>query len=298
MRQVRPLVVLALASVVVALAPAAHASFPGGNGMLAYRGERPGDTTYRIYVRDGATETAVTPDGAYAYTPDWSPKTGRVLYLRAASLTSGFDLWTVNPDGTDPRRVTFTPNQVESDAIYSPTGGKIAWTDYGTRRIYVMRADGSRRRLVADLRGEGSDLSWSPDGKWFATQAYRKGSYDLLLIRVADGAKRWVDSTTRNEWQPDWSPDGTRLVFSRDMGTQDDLFSIRTDGTGQRRLTRTADISESGPVWSPNGKKIAFVHLVIAGNVRNLAIMPATGGFPSTIYDAPGDDFDIAWQAT
>ena len=66
MRHLRPLVVLAVASLVVTLAPAAHTSFPGRNGPLAYRGWRPADTSYRIYVRDGTTETAVTPDGVYA----------------------------------------------------------------------------------------------------------------------------------------------------------------------------------------------------------------------------------------
>jgi Tol biopolymer transport system component len=298
MRRTRFAIVFALAAAVLWAGPASQATFPGQNGDLAYRGLRDTDSSYRIYVRSGATEMAITPDGGWAYQPDWSPATGRIIYVFDANLTNERDLWTAHPDGTDRQRLTFSPAKDEANPTWSPNGNKIVYTDHGTYRIYIMRADGSGKRLLADLAGEGSALSWSPDGRFLAVEGYRKNTVDILLIKVSDGSKRWVTSTIRMEGQPDWSPNGKRLVFHRRMGSQDDLFSIRPDGTGERRLTNTADIWESGAVWSPEGTQIAFVRYMPDPFDRDLAIMPASGGAPSVVYDTYGDDFDISWQAT
>ena len=67
---------------------------------------------------------------------------------------------------------------------------------------------------------------------------------------------------------PEWSPDGRKLVFGkrpqRGGATcglagrcNDEIYVINADGTGLRRLTRNAVIDE-GPVWSPDGRRIAF----------------------------------------
>ena len=57
---------------------------------------------------------------------------------------------------------------------------------------------------------------------------------------------------------PAWSPDGRKIAF--DGTTRDgksEIYVINADGSGKRRLTRTAG-QEFGPAWSPDGRKIAF----------------------------------------
>jgi Tol biopolymer transport system component len=70
---------------------------------------------------------------------------------------------------------------------------------------------------------------------------------------------------------PAWSPDGHWFVFTGVVGRHakrveqpTDIFVVRADGSGLRRLTRTGSAGE--PVWSPDGRTIVFAELTHVGN--------------------------------
>lgn len=279
------------------LAPAAHATFPGSNGKLAYRALRPTDNEYRIYIRSNAGETPLTPEDQPAGSPNWRADGKRILFTMSLSLDDKSDVWVMRPDGSDQRPLTNTPGRYESAPVFSPDGKRIAFIR-GENVIATMRADGSGQKKLTELRGEVWSLSWSPDGAWLATTGFRSGQSDVVLVNVKTGKKRWVTSTPLMEELPDWSPDGTRLVFARTVDAgNNDLFTVRADGKRQRRLTTTANLDESYPAWAPDGTKIAYVQRTIAGNIREIALMPNTPGAPpDTVYMAAGDDFEPAWQ--
>lgn len=72
--------------------------------------------------------------------------------------------------------------------------------------------------------------------------------------KVTDRGKRTFDE------EPAWSPDGATIAFAR-QNLQDETLAIwlvNRDGSGLRRLTPDAPITESGPTWSPDGARIAF----------------------------------------
>lgn len=58
---------------------------------------------------------------------------------------------------------------------------------------------------------------------------------------------------------PTWSPDGSRIAFSRQGNLQTHLFVINSDGTGEQQLT-FGDVSDDYPAWSPDGTRIAYDH--------------------------------------
>jgi Tol biopolymer transport system component len=60
---------------------------------------------------------------------------------------------------------------------------------------------------------------------------------------------------------PSWSPDGSRLAFFVDESfRRDGLYSANRDGSGRRRVFKTAcALADAAPVWSPDGRQIAFV---------------------------------------
>ena len=279
------------------LSSTASATFPGKNGKVAYRADHGTDTNYRIYIRtkSGGAETALTPDGTDASNPTFTADGSRIVFQK------GGDIWIMWSDGTHKRNLTQTPLVDEYGATVSPSGRWVAWFQgAGPAELHEMKLDGSGEEVVGTLPGEGADLSWSPNGRWLATYAYRNGSFDLVVVNAQTGAKNWITKTALMEYAADWSPDGSRLVYAAgETSTVKDLFTIKRDGTGRRRLTTTHDLDESQPVWSPDGRKILFVQRIVATNSRDLAIMLAKKDAEQTLIGAiPGDDFDPSWQPT
>jgi Tol biopolymer transport system component len=63
--------------------------------------------------------------------------------------------------------------------------------------------------------------------------------------------------TRRPGFQPDWSPDGSRIVFGSLDGHDGEVFVMNADGSDLIRLTRNR-FEETLPAWSPDGLTIAF----------------------------------------
>ena len=131
-----------------------------------------------------------------------------------------------------------------------------------------------------------------------------------LFVMNADGTgvrKLTLPPNGTEDTNPDWSPDGSRLVFERAPSTgAHSIWTVNSDGTGLRRLTPdcppgagvpTCRADDGWPVWSPDGKHIAFQRLTGAlrpnGATVNdakaiykdeLTIMDADGGHTRTLF--------------
>jgi Tol biopolymer transport system component len=153
----------------------------------------------------------------------------------------------------------------------SPDGRSIAFlSELNTFSLNLYIADVESGRIKRELAKSGfstdfeslrfitSAGSWSPDGNYFAIAAKNKNRDDLIVFDTRNGkiAKR-IHIPLNGLTTPSWSPDGQELVFTGSDGGLTDLYVVRSDGSGMRRLTndRYADFQ---PVFSPNGKKIAF----------------------------------------
>jgi len=139
---------------------------------------------------------------------------------------------------------------------WSPNGKMIAFSSIandGATKIWVMRENGSRERVVLTLEDqeEGSleavDLSWSPDSKSLL-YSYR----GIFVVPVRGGTPRLLETDGE---LPEWSPDGSKIVFSRQG-----LWLMNSDGSGQKQLTNPSDPSplDIDPTWSSDGQRIAF----------------------------------------
>jgi Tol biopolymer transport system component len=77
----------------------------------------------------------------------------------------------------------------------------------------------------------------------------------LRILTLKDRSVRVLTSEPDN--LPGWSPDGSRIVFTRKQGENFDIYTIRPDGTDLRRLT-TFPANDAHAVWTADGKHILW----------------------------------------
>jgi Tol biopolymer transport system component len=241
---------------------------------------------------------------------------GRISF--AAVAGGGPEIFSANPDGTDPVQLTHTPKDfvtVVSD--WSPDGTRIAYdTDFDvdgrkhTQQVWVMNADGSDATQLTRGPGFHGLPGWSPDGASIAIDS-DWGDPDLEGIWVipssdADGvtideAVQIVNTPRRADFdsEPQYSPDGQTIIFSRFRSPERSaIFSVRADGTGIDRLTRYRR-NASDPDFSPDGTKIVFDSgdAGALGSKGDIWVMHADGSRERALTDTPpvsDDAFTLA----
>jgi Tol biopolymer transport system component len=181
------------------------------------------------------------------------------------------------------------PREPTSRASWSPDGGLLVYSD-GFHRFVVVDAEGQAH---VDRRWTGNSalaaLVWSPDGTKFASVG-AWGAYSWLTVMNSDGtgAHTIVDGLGYTTLpQPAWSPDGSWILFSK--GTAG-TYVIHPDGTGEQKLLDSAIEA----VWSPDGRRLAYVSLDQDGRRVGLGVANADGSDPHTI--ALGEISQPAWS--
>jgi Tol biopolymer transport system component/uncharacterized protein YjdB len=137
-------------------------------------------------------------------------------------------------------------------------------------------AGGVSELFTLDLRGEGvpvrinagnvsRDPSPSPDGTqlvFAVSQQTTLGAWqhDLFIVNRNGLNMRWLTRVDGIEDQPQWSPDGSKILFRGTVDDKSDLYTINVDGTGLVNLTAgvTQLSAKADPAWSPNGSHIVF----------------------------------------
>lgn len=140
----------------------------------------------------------------------------------------------------------------------------------GNYQIFTMKASGSGLKQLTNLEeDEAYQPSWSPDGSQIVFSTTLRSSSNGLSLYVmnADGSDMRALNERENSHipspgnNPQWSPDGTRIVFDRcvncQIGTNLELFIYDFETDSVIRLTDNKS-SESNPTWSPDGQRIAF----------------------------------------
>ncbi|MDW7992634.1 MAG: hypothetical protein RMK65_11060, partial [Anaerolineae bacterium] len=134
----------------------------------------------------------------------------------------------------------------DTDIAWSPDSRQIVFrsTRSGNRQLWRINVDGTGLTQLTNLSGEANDAAWSPDGSTIAF-----ASQGELMLMNPDGSNIRVLPGPGWEFRPDWSPDGSRLIYGSYRPEGDDIFSKRTDNTDEQNLTNTPDSTDWDPAW-------------------------------------------------
>jgi Tol biopolymer transport system component len=150
-----------------------------------------------------------------------------------------------------------TENPADTDPDFSADGRKIAFVRDGD--VWSMRADGTGQHKLTSGPELDSRPQFSPDGHYvvFERAASEGALRDLYRVNLGGSARPLVTSAY-DEHEASFSPDGRAIVFVRSIpetggGFADDVYSVRTSGTGLARLSRTGHIDEFSPRYFKGG---------------------------------------------
>jgi Tol biopolymer transport system component len=114
--------------------------------------------------------------------------------------------------------------------------------------------------------------AYSPDAKKIAFSSGRDGVSHIFVMNADGGGTTRLTGSQRNDDHPSWSPDGSRVVFSREGA----LFVIPAAGGKAHRVGHGYG-SAMSPAFSPNGKLIAYDYRLPGYSNREIYVMNANG---------------------
>jgi dipeptidyl aminopeptidase/acylaminoacyl peptidase len=254
-------------------------------------------------MTNAAVQRPVQPDDLFQlrflHSAALSPDGARVAYSVATyDATDNVDyeqLWLLTTTTGEARQLTFGKTRNHSPQ-WSPDGKTVAFvsTRSGKAQIHLLPVDGGEARQLTEFKqGIGGAPVWSPDGRQLAFSAgpqpdqphdptlpYRLTRHvyrfdaigyldpavqDIYVIASAGGEARRLTSDSCNNTAPQWSPDGSQLLFLATM--QPDVHSaiypalriVTLDGAVTTVVGQSWGSLSGGAAWLPDGRQIAFV---------------------------------------
>lgn len=239
----------------------------------ARRGMVPRDLTRIHFVG----EPKVSPDGRRVAFTVTTLSEERDEYLS--------NIWLVDLAGGEPRRLTTGPKRDRSPR-WSPDGQRLAFlserADDKRPQLYVLRLDGGEPLRLSTLKDGAADPEWSPDGS------------QLLFTSRTGGPEEPTDEAEKARSKParvistlKYKYNGQGFVYDR----RRHVFVVDAEG-GESRQVTAGDYDNAAPVWSPDGRSIAFVSARHADrdcdDVSDVWLVPAESGEPRRLTGSDG----------
>jgi uncharacterized protein (DUF885 family)/WD40 repeat protein len=241
----------------LATAPPSSPRTGAVNGLIAFSSYRDGESKIYTMDADGSRITPLSRTTLRETRPAWSPDGTRIAYVRRLGH-SNHEIFVMNADGSGATQLTGSPLSVESEPTWSPDGSRIAFISNQSLNVYMLVG----RFNVWVMGADGSDPK---------------------LLTELGGTNT----------SPDWSPDGSRIVFDSTRDENHEIYVINADGSGPRNLTEHP-AGDFNPTWSPDGRRIAFVS--DRDGEQEIYVMNADGSGQTRLTSSVGMNLGPAWS--
>lgn len=224
---------------------------PDGRRLVytTYRNRIPDLFTLDVFSRRSAqvTQNAKMELGA-KFTQDG----GSILTSQSDGLESEILIMSMN--GQPQKRLTDSNGIIDVSPHWAPDYSKVVFCSNraGGPQIYTMNSDGSDVRRISFVTSNYcTSPTWSPKGDKIAFVC-RADSGFQMFVSNADGSDPLQLTSSGDNEDPDWSPDGRYLAFSSTLGKGRNfsLALIRSDGSNLKQLT-TGRGGDTQPAWGP-----------------------------------------------
>ena len=239
---------------------------------------------------------------------------GRIAFssLRTDPQAQEFDIFSMNADGSDVRRLTTNP-QTDRQPDWSPNGTNIAYSIDKPNspvnfEVARMTAAGTKhRQLTETVTGEASSQpSWLPDGRGILLRRSGPGRISTIWQMGPLGESPALRfAPPHPPLYQSFAPDQRRIAYAAILSPTGDtdrgIFTMNVDGGGLTTLFDVPGAYDSAPAWSPDGTKIAFEsNADVAGanpeQDMEVWVMRADGSEPTQLTHNALHDEGPAWS--
>lgn len=242
------------------------------------------DTDIWMVSADGKENIRVTTSAEAETSPRWSPDGRYLAFLSSRPGTGknkGSQIWLMDRRGGEAQQITDSKARISG----------FEWAPDSKRMAVLLRDEEEDVKKLAEKDREKprpiviDRYSFKRDGAGFLNGQKRTR---IHLFDIESKKFELLTTTDYDEASPVWSPSGDRIAFSSnhapdwDRVPAADIFVVDAKpGSAPRKLTTFAG-SDSNPVWSPDGKQVAYLkgsdHGLGEYNMTQLAVVPADGG--------------------
>ncbi|HUO56104.1 MAG TPA: hypothetical protein VMU27_01570 [Candidatus Paceibacterota bacterium] len=217
--------------------------------------------------------------------------TGLFIFMKITAQPAQQPVMSIDPGKPDP---SFQRDEVNL---------KIAFAKYnaGDWSVYIMNADGTEAKMLADCLQIECYPSWSPDGTKIAFQRTEDGASIYVISSDGSNLQRISQSNPSSDVRPSWSPDGTEILYNRVTNLNGkpppitDTMLMNADGSDAHVILPANGDFNVEPRFSPDGKKIAFMSYQ-GHTYFQLYTMNADGTDLTQITSDPSNHGDPVWS--
>jgi TolB protein len=212
---------------------------------------------------DGADRIGLSAQGERALSPTWAPDGRKFAFTL---LGEGRGPVYLQDIVTGQRQVVSGQNSdLNITPTFSPDGRTLVWARSGEDGTDLFAADlsqnGAVQRLTVGRYSDNLSPTFAPDGRRLAFVSTRPGLPQVYqMAQDGTGQELLVPfdfGATGPSHAPEWSPDGTNVVFHRELRGVPQLFVYDVVSRRVRQLTSAG--RNEDPTWAPDGRHIAFI---------------------------------------